>query len=61
MTKTERVRLARSVRRSLSVYVTLQETWYRAEHPDADERAAGALRAAWRELDTLIRESGAAT
>lgn len=57
MTKSERVRLARSVRASLSHYMTMQEAWYRVDNPDADERAAMWLGIAQRELSTLITGS----
>lgn len=54
MTKTEKRRLARSVRKSLSVYLALQEAYIQADYPDHAERARRCLLAARGDLDLLI-------
>jgi hypothetical protein len=54
MTKTEKRRLARSVRKSLNVYLILQEPHIQAQAPDHAERARRCLLAARNNLDRLI-------
>jgi len=55
MTKTEKRRLARSVRRSLSVYLTLQKPEIQAHAPDHADRARTCLLNARYNLDQLIK------
>lgn len=54
MTKTARIKLARSIRRSLSQYLYKQEPHIRANHPDPDGSALAWLLQARSELDSLI-------
>jgi hypothetical protein len=58
LTKAQRVKRARQVRRALSVYLTWQEKFMAEAHPDRDpdEQRWGCLLAARAELDRLVRE-----
>lgn len=55
LTKAEKKRRAREVRKLLGFYVSFQDARIRADYPDAEARAARALSLAMTELHELWR------